>query len=274
MGALIVVVSLLTAGISLSLLFTTPITITTFLLGLLGSGSLFAAALVFYLTAALKNASYQIQNGTLTLKWGGINIQLPQKAISDVVRVKHQTVTQFQGIRWPGYCLGCGQITFEGKQLPTIFLATGGIATQWIIITPHRAIAISPQEPNLFRNQLLQTDSRQETDIRVDFSLSLWGWKIWSDRLYWTLVGIAASINLLLLALLCTVYPQLPTNITAAQNLFLWPLLASASGVFHSLLGGWFHQQRQERFMAYLLATGAVTIQVAAVLTTLNLFIG
>lgn len=272
MGALIGAISLLIAGISFGLLFTTPIAMTTFLYGLLGSGSLCTAALVFHLTAALKNASCYFQEGALTLRWGGLNIHLPTQLISHVVSGRDQTITHFQGIRWPGYCLGRGQIIFEDQPLPTLFLATGGIATQWVIITPHQAIAFSPQKPAQFTSQLPPTTSPPKAEMKIDFSF--WGWPIWSDRWYWALVGTAAAINLLLLALLCTIYPQLPIPFTATQNLFLWPLLAAACWLFNNLLGGWFHQQRQEPFMAYLFASGTIIIQVTAVFITLNIFIG
>ena len=97
-----------------------PVSIITFIVGLLVLATLPLMLLVLYWLVGLNQASYALDRNMLTIRWGAIQQVIPMASISQVLhgseiegRVQH-----FRGGRWPGLWVGQAQVQDIG---PTLF---------------------------------------------------------------------------------------------------------------------------------------------------------
>ena len=99
---------LLDVGLFL-LLVRGPITLWSFLWGVLLLVSLPLLAILAYWTSSLKMARYHVVENALLIEWGSLRQVVPLAAIQLVQMGQTTTaVTRFRGLRWPGLMVGLG----------------------------------------------------------------------------------------------------------------------------------------------------------------------
>ena len=90
---------LLDAGLSF-LLVRGPVTLFSFLWGLLLLVSLPLLAVLAYWTSSLGTARYHVVENALLIEWGGLRQVIPLVAIQSL-QSGATAVTRFRGLRWP-----------------------------------------------------------------------------------------------------------------------------------------------------------------------------
>jgi hypothetical protein len=156
----------------------------------------------------------------------------------------------------------------------TRFLATRPLAEQLLLVTPGQAFAISPDDPDGFKDsfesrQKLGPNRLLEQTVRRARWLTL---PLWTDQTAWVLLGAAVVVNLGLFGYLCLRFPgldfQLPLHfnsmgqadrISTKIELFALPiigLITLGTNLGLGLLLYW-----RERAGSYLLWGAAAAVQ-------------
>jgi hypothetical protein len=278
---------LLVDALLLVLLIQLPVTFFTFLCGLLLLLSIPALLIVVYWIIALREARYDVEGGALIIQWGRLRQVVPLKAIAAIVPGEESGgIVHFQGLRWPGLRVGRGAVALEEGERATRFFATRELNEQLLIVTEARVYAISPSDREIFRDSLvaLLRTTLPRTPAVEATDLDFWRWALWRDRAAWLLLGAAAGLNLLLFALLSTVYGRLgltvPLDVGAGgevirsgspAGLFVIPLAGLLTWVVNGGLGLSFYLSERNRPVAYIIWGATVAIQVAAWIAALGL---
>ncbi len=244
--ALIAVLVLFATGISL-LAVLNPISILTFLLGLVSLTALVGAVLVGYWLWGLLHASYAMDRNTLVIRWGNYERQIPLGAVQTVCSGEDLTDIRLrQTIRWPGHYFGCGAAPQTG---PIHFYATAPLAEQIIICTSELAVAISPARREEFLAALaerMEMGTTQDVDYH-SLRPAFLDWGIWQDRLAITFLGSSLLLLILLAGLLSWRYPTLPSETIFKLSATGQPLLVAPPsrlaylgllGIIFTLLNG------------------------------------
>jgi len=253
--------------------FTQPVSIWTFVIGLvLLVGAAVVTVLVYWLNGLL-HSGYTFDRNALTITWGANEQVIPMTQIQRVMPGSEIAGrVRFRGVRWPGYWVGYGQVEGLG---PTLFYATVSPQEQVFIITEGLAYGLSPEEPEGFM-RTLQTRLEMGPTQQVEMSShgpAFLQWDFWRDRLGLGLLGTALTAVLALFGLLCARFPALPRllplHFDAAGHpdrlgpqgqVFFVPLIGLIVLLANGGLGGWLY--RRERLAAYLLWGGAVLVEV------------
>lgn len=260
-----------------------PVSIITFIVGLLVLATLPLMLLVLYWLVGLNQASYALDRNMLTIRWGAIQQVIPMASISQVLhgseiegRVQH-----FRGGRWPGLWVGQADVQGVG---PTLFYASGSLSQLVVIVTAGLAYAISPTDLAGFveafdqRQKMRPTQPVEQVSIRPE----IFDWSLWSDRLAIGLVGAAWIACLLLFGYTCLRFPDLPSPVAlhfdaeglpdrfgARAQVFLLPLIGLLA--WGGNLGLGLPIYVRERVGAYLLWGGTIGVQIIAWVAALGI---
>jgi hypothetical protein len=229
--------------------------------------------ILLYQTASWFTLRYRLDRNGVVVSWFGTEQIIPIRDIQRIVP-GHQfggTVVRRRGFRWPGHERGDGLVPGIGR---TRFLATHPLERQLLLVTPGRAFAISPDDPEAF---LSAFESRRELGPNRMLEQSVYRarwltWPLWADQTAWTLLGAATVVNLGLFGYLCLRFPgldfQLPLHfnslgqadrIGTKMELFALPIIGLIILGTNVALGLILY--RRERAGSYLLWGAAAAVQ-------------
>lgn len=287
----LLIASLLFLDLGLVLLIANePITLLSFLWGLLLLASIAVIAFVGFWTSILAATRYQVDGDVLVIQWGRIRQALPLEQIQRLVTGEAITsVKRFRGVRWPGYFVGHGYVSSEDGRIvdcETIFYATRPLQRQLLLVTESVAYALSPVDLSNFTDCLeaLRVLDRESPDETPKSDLGFLNWEFWRDRVAQITLIIAIVLNMALFAFLCASYNDLPAlvpihfdrygivDIMGPQaKLFVLPFLGLFAWMFNGALGWFFYQERRERPISLALWGAAVVVQLIAWIALLRL---
>ncbi len=261
-----------------------PVTLLTFLLGVVAFVALAFTVVVIYQLWGLVNAYYEMDRNALVIYWGGTRHQIPMASVREVLPgAEIADVRMRPGLRWPGYFVGYGESENHGGIL---YFATRPRAEHVVVRTAGMAYAISPRETESFLPALrerLEMGPTQEIAEESEHPAFL-DWVIWRDRLALGLLLGSSALLLLLVGLLCCRYPTLPAQVALrvtqdgaallmaeASRIFYFATL----GVIFLLLNGGLGLllYHRDRTAAYFVWSGLLILQSGlwgAVLTVLS----
>lgn len=256
------------------LLIQGPITLLSFLWGLLLLASLPLLAVLAYWTSSLSTARYHVVENALLIEWGSLRQVVPLAAIQSLKSGGEAgAVTRFRGLRWPGLMVGRGHLL----EREAFIFATRPLAEQLLLLTETAVYAISPVDLENFKDCLeaLRTADLNGTADLPDSYLGFLQWPFWDDRQAHLMLAAVGLLNLALFAYLTAVYGRLPAPIPLHFNrlgevdrlatpdrLFVLPLIGLVAWIINGLWGWIFYQQAQ-KLPAHLLWGTAVIIQLA-----------
>lgn len=273
------------------LLIGEPVTLLSFLWGLLLLVSLPAFVLIAYATYSLPAMRYHVAGNSLFVEWGRIRQVVPLAQIQSLVSgAKLAAITTFHGIRWPGCLVGQGRIGQEAgvaSEYDTLFYATRPLRLQLLLITDTVAYTISPIDRETFADCLAAlrlSDPAAAAGLPPPSHLTFLSWPLWQDRLAQAVAITAVALNGLLFACLCAIYSRLPAlvplhfneggiadRIEAPLYLFVLPLVGLIVWLANGMLGWFFYHWRGERPLAFILWGAAVVVQLATWAAVLGL---
>lgn len=245
----------------------------TFFIGLVVVLSVGALVFLVYQTLSCLTLRYRVDRNSVTIRWASAEQIIPIRNIQRIVpgRDFEATIVHRRGPHWPGHERGDGLVPGIGR---TRFLATRPLADQLLLVTPARAFAISPQDPDAF---LRAFESRRELGpnrlLEQEIHLAPWAtWPFWSDHNAWLLLGAAMVINLGLFGYISARFPgldvQLPLHfnrlgqvdrIAIKTELFVLPIIGLIVLGANVVLGMALY--RRERAGSYLLWGAAAAAQ-------------
>ena len=282
-GLLIAAALLITAGGLLFGVTQILISIWTFLMSL---GVVLALLLLVWMGLHLWNvihAAYEMDRNAITIHWGLSQHQIPMASVREVFSgEKVSDLLMRPGLRWPGYLVGAGEAEDLG---PILFYATAPLEELVIIRTGSMSYAISPEDLEEFltafreRMEMGPTQEVEEASTHPGFL----DWWLWQDQMAWGSLALSLASLVLLLGVICGVYPALPSEIamrfgpggetllvTGEARIFYFGLMG---GVFLLLNGGLgLALYRRVRVAAYFLWSGMLMLEGgvwAALLTVL-----
>lgn len=242
-----------------------PISLSTFVGGVLAVIGVPAFILTFYLTFCLHHAHYTVEGDALTINWGAFQQVIPLAQIR-AIHPGYQlpAIQHFRGVRWWGYYLGQGELVDGSRTYPIRIFASRPIAQQVVLVTDARMVGLSPVEGETFADCLqalrktIPTQAKSSSPTQP-FVLS---WAIWQDRTAHLCLIVPAILNLLLFAGITTFYPTFQPN--QANHWLALPFIALLLWLLNSFLGWLFYEARQEKPIAYLIWGTTIFIQIAA----------
>ena len=264
---------LLDVGLFL-LLVRGPITLWSFLWGVLLLVSLPLLAILAYWTSSLKMARYHVVENALLIEWGSLRQVVPLAAIQLVQMGQTTTaVTRFRGLRWPGLMVGLGRLL----EREAFVFATRPLPEQLLLLTETAVYAISPVDLENFTaclEALRQAEPVGAAEPPVSY-LGFLQWRFWDDWPAQLMLLATGLLNLALFAYLTIVYGRLPAQVplhfnrlgevdrlAAPDRLFVLPVIGLTAWIVNGLWG-WFFYQQAQKLPAYLLWGTAVVIQLA-----------
>ena len=251
-----------------------PITLLTFVMGVLAIGALVAALMLAYWLWGLLNAGYSMDRNAITVTWGRTQHQIPLAAVREVLSGADLHNVQLQrGLYFPGHFVGTGRA--DGLD-PILFYAVAGVQQQIIVCTETLAYALSPTDLDGFRAALEERRAMGPTQEILEQSShpAFLDWPIWQDRLALTAISGGGLLLLLLVGVLTWRYPALPSQValrftgegkplmlTEAARIFYLALIGLLFWIFNSTLGLLLYTR--ERVAAYFLGLGNLFLQAA-----------
>lgn len=253
-----------------------PISIITFILGVIVLITLPIILLITYWLLGLNRASYALDRNMLTIHWGAVQQIIPMASIQQVLHGSEIAgrVRRFWGGRWPGLWVGQAEIQGIG---PTLFYASGGPDQQAVIVTPGLAYAISPDDLAGFveafdqRQKMGPTQPVEQVSIRPE----IFDWSLWTDWLAIGLIGLAVLSCLFLFGYTCSSFPALaprvalhfdaagqPDRFGPRSQVFVLPLIGLLALGANLVVG--LPMYLRDRMVAYLLWGGAILVQILA----------
>lgn len=286
-GILLILALLLLDLMLLLAVLARPVSLWSFVGGMVLLATMPALALISYLTRGLPGTRYHIESDALIIEWGGLVQRIPLAHIRALVWGRDLgPVRRFRGLRWPGFYIGRGEIVMRDRVYPIRFYATRPPAKQLLLVTDKLTYGVSPWDLENFKAcvealQATALPARTPTSPTQPFLLD---WLIWQDRTAHVLLLLPALANLLLFAYLTIIYSRLPAPIAVQFDavgqalrwgqplaLFGLPLLGLAAMLGNSAVGWFFYQWRQEKRLAYLIWTATLAVQIAVWVAVLGL---
>lgn len=270
-GIILIGIVFVTTGLLFGLLISRPLNLISFLLGLLTIASAVLLAVLVYWTHGYYSLYYTLDRDVLRIRWTGFETVIPISEIQEVVeeQIDHGTIS-LPFLHWPGYCIGKG----HAGGVDALYYATGLRHDSLLILTDKVGYVISPEDPEGFAQALKLRQSlgpvrTSESGVLASGLLRL---PLWSDHLaQWLWLG-ALVVNLVLVAYLCAVYPNLDPIVPAhfdvlgqvdrvapAIVVFFIPVIGWAVLILNGLLGLWIHQK--QRLATLLLWGGTGVVQ-------------
>jgi len=263
---------LLLDGLLLQILSNSPISIASFVLGLLIALSLPLLAILGFLLYGLFSLRYLMGRDSLEISWARRQEIIPLAAIESIASVADlDDRIKARGLCWPGHCVARGR---DDKGGEVRFYSTGRRAQEVMIVTPVVAFVISPSNPTGFlaavraRRRLGPARDLQQTRIER----GLVALPIWRD---WKALGLAASgivANASLFAYMTLRYPHLPELVPllseagqvkligGKEELLELPIIGLTVLLANTALG--FALHRWERLLTYFLGSIALLAQI------------
>jgi hypothetical protein len=236
---------------------------------LLSLGLLVGLGYRFY---GLARSRYLFDRNALVIHWGAVRHVIP---MGDITRVlvgdEIEGRLRFRGARWPGYCVGHGDLPGEG---PVLFYGTVPPGQQIFVVTPSLSYGISPADREGFLDAFRHRWEMGPTQaVEQSFERPrILDWPVWQDRVGRLLLGAGFLGMLALVGLLCSRFssfpPQVPLHFDAAGNpdrlvprsqSFVIPLIGLLALLLNGGLG--LVAYRRERMVSYMLWSGAALIQ-------------
>jgi len=268
---LVVIIILVDASL-VWLASTRPLGIGTFASGLAVLVSLAALGLIVYWLYGLACSGYSLDRNALVIQWGPTEQTIPAGQIERVLTGEEaEGRIRFRGGRWPGYCVGYGEVPGAG---PALFYATVPPSRQIYIVTPGLTYGISPTNRNEFlkslhtRLQMGPTQLVEQSSRRPGFL----DWAIWRDRLGLALLATGFLAILALTGLLCFKIPTLPQlvplhfdalgnpdRLGLRAQVFILAIIGLLALVLNGALGVLVY--RRERVASYLLWGSVILVQ-------------
>lgn len=271
-GALLLV---LTAAVLVQRVTEEPVSLTSFAAGLMALALLMGGGLLAFWAWSIGTLRYRLTDQHLIIRWGFTEHLVPLPSIAALLPASAATgPLREQGVSWPGCHLGraiapgVGEVVLASAHLrpSELFFVAAGSAAYALSIPHAEQFAVE------LRKRQMQVPPSEDIPLAVRqprlFNLSLW-----RDRPAVLLLGAGLVINVLLFALVCAVYPGLPTflplQITAEgapghigqrEDLLLLPTAALAVLAFNAAAGALLHHW--ERLGAYLSLGAAALVQV------------
>jgi hypothetical protein len=229
--------------------------------------------LLAYQTWSWWTLRYRLDRNGVTIRWAGSEQVIPMRDIQRIVpgHEMGDSVVRRRGLRWPGHERGQGLVPGIGR---TSFLATQPLSKQLLLVTPGRAFAISPHDPQRFVGAF---EARRELGpnrlLERELHPAGWlTWPLWTDQTAYLLLGAALLINLALFGYVMARFPsldlQLPLHfdslgkvdrIGARMELFALPIIGLIVLGTNLVLGLALH--KRERAGSYLLWGAAAAVQ-------------
>jgi hypothetical protein len=255
----------------------------TFVVGLIVLLSIPLLLVLLYQTLSWSTLRYHLDRNGVTVRWFGAEQVIPIRDIQRIIQGHDlgDTVVRRRGLHWPGHERGMGLVPGIGR---TYFLATRPLSDQLLLITPGRAYAISPNDPEGF---LKGFEARREMGpnrlLEQELHRDRWlTWPLWTDQTAWALIGVALVVNLGLFGYLCLRFPGLdfqlplhfnslgqPDRIGTKMELFALPIIGLIILGTNMALGLVLY--RRERAGSYLLWGAAAAVQALFWLATFSI---
>ena len=281
-GIGLIVIVLVTVGMLVALLVSSPINLLSFCLGLLALASAVVLIVFAYWTYGYYTLYYTLDRDALRIRWTGFETTVPISDIQGVIEGKtDKGNTWLPFLRWPGYCIGRGRVRDIGE---VMYYTVGPNKHQLLVLTDTVSYMISPEDPEGFQQALELRQSLgpvHEVEPQVTASRFL-GLPFWSDGLVHRLGGVALALNLGLLAYLCAIYPNLApvlpvhfdaldqvNRIAPAITVFFLPAIGALSLFLNGLFGFLIHSRH--RLATMLLWAGTSAVQIYLWVATLGI---
>ncbi|HSH01976.1 MAG TPA: PH domain-containing protein [Anaerolineae bacterium] len=213
---------------------------------------------------ALFNSRYEVRQGLLRLRWGGAHWHVPVDGIAGWQIGDHGAeVSDFRGVRWPGYYVGEGWLRWEatGQEQSIVFLATVPRAEQLWLVTPERVYAISPVDRDLFRMSLMALQGTVLSEVGVALPESEvttldWGFGLGAVVIF----GLGGVSNLLLYVNAAVRYG------VVAEGRVLFGLATGAfvCWVANWLIGFGLYQREEQKSLAFIMWSMTLVVQLLA----------
>jgi len=263
-----------------------PISILTFLLGLIAVAFLAGAGLVSYQLWGLVNAVYTMDRNAVIIHWGNYEYQIPLADIQEVLRGSEAEGLRLRSLfHWPGYFVGRGSAPELGE---IFFYATQPAEGQLVLHTQGDTFVISPVDRDGFITALrerLEMGATQDVEA-VSQHPAFLDWPIWRDSVALGMLGSSLLMLTLLIASLCGIYPALPAEIplqitntgetvrtTTTIRIFYLALMGTLFTLVNGGAGAYLYPRK--RMGAYFVWGGLLFLQgslwVAAATILLNL---
>jgi hypothetical protein len=192
-----------------SLLVSGPVSMLSFLLGLVALSGVVVLVVFGYWTYGFYTLYYTLDRDALRIRWAGFETVVPIVDIQNATQAEpdgRRTALPF--LRWPGYCIGKGYIEGLGQ---AVYYAVNMQDNLVFVSTDTVTYVISPDDPEGFCQALaLRQNLGPVHDLEMQITASgLLGLPFWADHFAHRLWGLALVLNLGLFAYLCAVYPNL-----------------------------------------------------------------
>jgi hypothetical protein len=271
-GVAIMLVIVLVDGLFVLVVVRRPLSLASFVLGLLVALSLPSLAVLGYLLYGLFSLRYRLGRDAVVVSWAGRREIIPLTVIESVasdwgVREK----PRIRGLRWPGYCVARRQN--EGTRSILVY-STGRPSEELLITTPAVVYVISPSNRTAFvsalsaRQQVGPAEGLQQTTEDAGVAAL----PIWRDWVALSLLASGVVANVTLFGYIIALYPSLPgvvpllsergqvSLIGPKGELLQLPVIGLTVLLANALIGGVLH--RQERFLTHVLTAIALLAQI------------
>lgn len=230
--------------------------------------------IVVYKLYGLWTAVYRLDRDGFYLTWGLAKEQVPVANI----RALHAAddvapgLKPSRGMWWPGCMNGRTHVDGLGE---VEFFATTGSEGLLVVELEGRALAISPYDPAIFRQdfyEMIRMGSLEQIPAisqRPDFYFS----RLWADYVARILIIVGIMLPLLLLGFLALRAPSLPPQVpfgfsvsgtpdplTPPGRLLLLPVICSFCTLADLVAGVWVYRRDADRPMAYAIWGSALIV--------------
>jgi hypothetical protein len=273
LGVLFIAGILLVDGGLIAWIATQPVSIRTFMVGLVSLASVALIGLLAYWLNGLLRSGYTLDRNALTITWGANEQTVPTPQIERVVLGEEleSRAFRFRGVSWPGHWVGYGEVQDLGSAL---FYATVPPKKQVYLVTPAVVYGVSPEDRAGFLHALqirMQMGPTQAVE-QASRGPAFLTWDFWRDRLGLGLLTGALALVLALTGFICARFAALPRllplhfdaagapdRLGPQGQIFFLPLIGLVTWIVNGVLGGFFY--RRERLASYLLWGGAAVVQ-------------
>jgi hypothetical protein len=272
---------LLTLALGTGLLLL-PITVLSFLIGVLAVASLVLAGGLMYQLYGLLNTTYTVDRNAFVIRVGAARHIVPMSDVVQLIRASALGELKLARVPLAGWWIGR---TTHPEFGPIRFFATAPPKDQFVVVTNGGSYAVSPYDSELFVQTFLAQQSLEPTKKITATSLlpPLLDVALWKDKAARSLLILGIAINLLMFGISIGRFPTLPPQLVLHFNasgiadrfgstsaIFAPPLIASLLFAVNFLIGLLAHR-RGEHLAGYLVWGGNVAVQLAFLVATITI---